>query len=93
MGKKKKEKVVDLKPEKISDEQLKKVQGFVNSINRGQLELGVMETRKHMLLHNIAGIQEELSSMQQEFQEQYGTFDINIQDGVINYAKDEPSDS
>ena len=93
MGKKKKEEVVDLKPEKISDEQLKKVQGFVNAINRGQLELGTMETRKHMLLHNIAGIQEELSGMQQEFQEQYGTFDINIQDGVINYAKDEPSDS
>jgi hypothetical protein len=93
MGKKKKEKVVDLKPEKISDEQLKKVQGFVNAINRGQLELGTMETRKHMLLHNIAKIQEELSGMQQEFQEQYGTFDINIQDGVINYAKDEPSDS
>ena len=93
MGKKKKEKVVDLKPQKITDEQLKKVQDTVNNINRGQLELGVMETRKHMLLHNIAAIQEQLTVMQDEFQEQYGTFDINIQDGTINYKEDEPSDS
>jgi len=92
MGKKK-DKVVDLKPEKISDEQLKKVQDTVNNINRGQLELGVMETRKHMLLHNVAAIQEQLTVMQNEFQEQYGTFDINIQDGTINYKEDEPSDS
>jgi hypothetical protein len=92
MGKKK-DKVVDLKPEKITDEQLKKVQDLVNTINRGQLELGVMETRKHMLLHNVAGIQEQLTVMQNEFQEQYGTFDINIQDGTINYQEDEPSDS
>ena len=93
MGKKKEEKVVDLKPQKITDEQLKKVQETVNNINRGQLELGVMETRKHMLLHNIAATQEQLTVMQDEFQEQYGTFDINIQDGTINYKEDEPSDS
>ena len=93
MGKKKKEKVVDLKPEKISDEQLKKVQDLINAINRGQLELGTIETRKHMMLHQVSGIQEQLSGMQKEFEEQYGTFDINIQDGTINYKEDEPSDS
>ena len=78
---------------KAVKEQLKKVQETVNNINRGQLELGVMETRKHMLLHNVAAIQEQLTVMQDEFQEQYGTFDINIQDGTINYKEDEPSDS
>jgi len=93
MGKKKKEKVVDLKPQKITDEQLKKVQDLINAINRGQLELGTIETRKHMMLHQVSGIQEQLSGMQKEFEEQYGTFDINIQDGTINYKEDEPSDS
>ena len=93
MGKKKKEEVVDLKPEKISDEQLKKVQDLINAINRGQLELGSIETRKHMMLHQISGIQEQLSGVQQEFQEQYGTFDVNVQDGTINYKEDGPSDS
>ena len=33
----KKEKVLDLKPEKITDEQLEKVQKTVNNMNRSQL--------------------------------------------------------
>ena len=91
MGKKK-EKVVDLKPQKITDEQLKKVQEVINAINRGQLELGGLETRKHMMLHQIGSIQDQLTVMQNEFKEEYGTVDINVQDGTINYS-DEPSDS
>ena len=93
MGKKKKEEVVDLKPEKITPEQLSNVQNTVNAINRSQMELGMLETRKHMMLHDIASIQEKLTVMQAEFEKEYGTFDINIQDGTINYKEDEPSDS
>jgi|TARA_R110002050_G_scaffold180531_2_gene314146 hypothetical protein len=92
MGKKK-EKVVDLKPQKITDEQLTKVQQVVNMMNRGQMDLGMIETRKHKLLHDVAAVQEQLTAMQGEFEKEYGTFDINIQDGTINYKKDEPSDS
>jgi len=86
----KKEKVVDLKPkaEKITDEQLKKVQDTVNSMNRSQLEIGSMELRKHDLLHGIAGLRDELTLLQKEFEKEYGTFDINIQDGTINYPKE-----
>jgi len=86
----KKEKVVDLKPkaEKITEEQLKKVQDTVNSMNRSQLEVGSMELRKHDLLHGIAGLRDQLTVLQKEFEEEYGTFDINIQDGTINYQED-----
>ena len=86
----KKQKVVDLKPkaEKITDEQLKKVQTIIDNINRLQLQIGIAETRKHNLLHNIAGVQDELTLMQAEFEKEYGTWDINIQDGVINYTKE-----
>ena len=88
MGKKKKEKVVDLKPEKISEEQLKKVQQIVNMMNRGQMDIGIMETRKHKIMHDIAAIQEQLTAMQGDFEKEYGTYDINIQDGTINYPKE-----
>jgi len=86
----KKEKVVDLKskPEKITPEQLKKVQDTVNGMNRSQLEIGSMELRKHDLLHGIAGLRDELTVLQKEFEKDYGTFDINIQDGTINYSKE-----
>ena len=77
-----------IKPEKITDEQLKKVQDTVNSINRTQLEIGSMEIQKHEMMHNIAGLRDELTLLQTEFQKDYGTFDINIQDGIINYPKE-----
>ena len=77
-----------IKPEKITDEQLKKVQDSVNNINRAQLEIGSMELRKHEMMHNIAGLRDELTLLQTEFEKDYGTFDINIQDGVINYPKE-----
>ena len=77
-----------IKPEKITDEQLKKVQDTVNSINRAQLEIGSMEIQKHEMMHNIAGLRDELTLLQTEFQKDYGTFDINIQDGIINYPKE-----
>ena len=93
MGKKKKEEVVDLKPQKITDEQLGEVQKIVNAMNRGQMELGMLETRKHNMLHEVAVIQDKLAKMQGEFEKEYGTFDINIQDGTINYKDDEPSNS
>ena len=88
------DKIVDLKPkaEKITDEQLKKVQGIVNAINRAQLDLGMLETRKHGMLHNIATIQDQLTIMQGEFEKEYGTFDINIQDGTIKYKEDVEAD-
>tara|TARA_Y100000296_G_C5090206_1_gene214453 strand:- start:85 stop:399 length:315 start_codon:yes stop_codon:yes gene_type:complete len=84
----KKEKLVNLKPEKITNEQLEKLQQTVNNINRFQLEIGIAETRKHSLLHQIAGIQDELTLMQEEFEKDYGTIDINIHDGNINYPEE-----
>jgi len=77
-----------IKPEKITDEQLAKVQESVNNLNRSQLEIGAMEVKKHELMHQVAGLRDELTVLQTEFEKEYGTFDINIQDGIINYPKE-----
>jgi len=82
-----------IKPEKITDEQLSKVQDTVNNINRAQLEIGSVELKKHELMHNIAGLREALTLLQKEFEKEYGTFDINIQDGTINYPEDGKANS
>jgi len=81
-----------IKPEKITDEQLKKVQDTVNSINIAQLEIGSVELKKHEMMHQIAGLRDELTLLQTEFDKEYGTFDINIQDGTINYSEDGEAD-
>ena len=89
-----KEKIVDLKakPQKITDEQLTKVQDTVNGINRAQLEIGNIEVRKHEMMHQIAGLRDNLTLLQGEFEKEYGTFDIDIQTGVINYKEDGEAD-
>jgi FtsZ-binding cell division protein ZapB len=77
--------VEDARPVSISEEQLKKVQELVNSINRAQMEIGSNEVKKHGLMHQVSGVQEKLNEVQAELKEQYGTVDININDGMINY--------
>ena len=83
------EKVVDLAPkaEKVTTEQLQKIRSIVDRINSTQLNIGQLEARKHQLLHQIAGTNDELALIQNELQEQYGTNDISIMDGTINYPK------
>ena len=77
-----------VKPEKITDEQLQKVQTLINDINRSQMELGQMETKKHAILHHISTLQEAVGDVRGEFEKVYGTADINIHDGIINYPKE-----
>ena len=44
-----------------------------------------LETAKHEMVHRIAGFKDELTLLQDEFKKAYGTYDININDGAINY--------
>ena len=86
--KKKTEEIVDLKPEKVTPEQLEKVQSVINDINKAQIEIGQMETKKHAIMHHISALQEAVGKIKDEFEKEYGTADINIQDGIINYPKE-----
>ena len=80
------------KSEKITDKQLEKVQTLINDINRSQIELGQMETKKHAILHHISSLQEAIGVIREEFEKDYGTSDINIQDGIINYPENGEAD-
>lgn len=81
-----------IKETNITEEQLTRLQATVSHMNQMQTTLGVMETRKHRLLHEIGSVQDGLTNLQNEFMEQYGSIDINIQTGEINYG-DEQVDS
>ena len=90
MAKTKKETNKVEKPTKISNEHLSKMQDIINNLNRGQMEIGSIETRKHALLHHVTSFQEELSKVQEELKKEYGTDNINIHTGEINH--DEQTD-
>ena len=82
-----------VKPEKITAEQLEKVQAVINDINKSQIEIGQMETKKHAIMHHISALQEAVGEIREEFEKEYGTADINIQDGIINYKDNVKADS
>jgi len=81
------DRIIDLKPkaDQITEKQLERLQALVKVINKNQNDLGVLETRKHVILHGILEYQDGLAMMQKEFQEQYGTTNINIVDGKISH--------
>tara|TARA_R110002012_G_scaffold281920_1_gene471508 strand:- start:14 stop:286 length:273 start_codon:yes stop_codon:yes gene_type:complete len=81
----KKEKVVDLKPTSVTEEQLKSIQEVVSQINQYNLEIGRIEGRKHGLLHGLTTTQETLSGIQKNLEKEYGTVNVNIETGEINY--------
>jgi len=83
-----KEEVVDLKPQNVTEEELKNLQNLVNAMNRAQMEVGNLESRKHSILHQVTGLQTQMQTMQKTFEEVYGKVDINITDGTINYPED-----
>ena len=76
-----------IKPEKISNEQLSKLQDTINLLNRAQMQIGVLHTNIHQLSHNVDEMNNQLTLMQSEFEKEYGTKDINISDGTINYEQ------
>ena len=86
-----KEKMVDLKPkvDKISDEHLKELQGIVNIINNVQFNVGKIEMQKHNLLHELAISQKKIVEMQDVLSKEYGSFDINVADGTVNWPKED----
>ena len=88
----KKEKLVDLKPEKVTPSQLEKIQKTVSDINRAQMEVGRLETTKHNIMHQIVVMQNELKQIQDELEKDYGTVNINIEDGTIQYPEDGETD-
>ena len=88
----KKEKVVDLKPQNITEEELKNLQDLVNTLNRVQIEIGSIESRKHGLLHQVISLQQQMQTLQKGFEELYGKVDINITDGTIAYPEDVEAD-
>ena len=87
----KKEELVDLKPkaDKISEEHLKEMQEVVNVINNMQFKVGQLEGQKHGLLHELGLSQKKILDLQDVFSKEYGSNDINIADGTINWPKED----
>lgn len=89
---KKKPKAINLKPTKITDEELKVIKTFVDTLNQLQMKVGGLEVQKGMLVQEIVKTQANLYKNNEKLKETYGDVSVNIQDGTIkDLPKDEKS--
>lgn len=77
---------------KITDEQLQTIVKHQKEMNGLLVNIGLLESQKHGLLHQIAEVNKELEGFKVELQNQYGEVNINIEDGTYTLIeKDEPT--
>tara|TARA_X000001382_G_scaffold100861_1_gene75514 strand:- start:93 stop:374 length:282 start_codon:yes stop_codon:yes gene_type:complete len=88
MGKKAKIKNLTPKAEKVSKEHLEQLQGIVNKINTIQFSIGRMESQKHTALHDLHVANDSIVLMQQTLIKEYGSYDVDLRDGTINWSNE-----
>ena len=93
MAKTKTPKVTNLRPEKISEEQLTSMQSLISKINKVTFDLGTVQAKNHELLHVHGMTNNEITKLQEQLEKQYGTIDIDIKDGTIKYKDSESHNS
>ena len=86
-----KEKILDVKErkDKVSEEHLKEMVEIANKIKALQFNIGRIEAQKHKLLHELSLGNDTISLVQDKMMKEYGSYDINLTDGTINWPKDE----
>ena len=66
---------------KITAEQLEKLVKNQKELNGMLVNIGVLESQKHSLLHQLAEINKESEEFKSELQAEYGSININLEDG------------
>ena len=65
---------------KITDEQLEVITKHQKDLNKSLTNIGFLETQKHSLLHEYAGIVDDIEKYKKELEDVYGAININIED-------------
>ena len=77
---------------KIKEEELKTIQEQQTKLNDLLNKIGVLEANKHGLLHEMAGVNQEIEKFKKELEKEYGAININLEDGTyteINKEEEE----
>ena len=74
---------------KITQEELNKIQDQQGQLTELISRIGVLETQKHHLLHEIGAINEKVEEAKKELEAKYGQVNINIEDGSYEEIKEE----
>ena len=67
---------------KIKEEELKLIQEQQKQLNELVNNIGLLESQKHGLLHEIAGVNKEIEDYKEVLEAEYGAININLEDGT-----------
>jgi len=70
---------------KIKEEELLLIQEQQKQLNELVHNIGMLESQKHGLLHDIAGANKEIEDYKEVLETEYGSIEINLEDG--SYTK------
>jgi predicted nucleic acid-binding Zn-ribbon protein len=78
---------------KITVEQLDTVVKGQKELNSLLVNIGVLESQKHSLLHQIAEVNKFNEEFKNALQEQYGAININLEDGSYTEVENSSSEA
>tara|TARA_R100000951_G_C2560704_1_gene155507 strand:- start:160 stop:399 length:240 start_codon:yes stop_codon:yes gene_type:complete len=73
---------------KVTEEELKEIQGLQTNLYKLTTDIGVLETQKHAVLHELAGVNQKQEEFKKVLEEKYGSININLQDGTFELQKE-----
>jgi len=78
-----------MEEKKLTEKELKVIVDNQNELHRLTTNVGIAETQKHALLHEIAGVNQKLEEVKKEIEEKYGTISVNLSDGTFETIEKE----
>lgn len=74
---------------KITEEQLETIRDHQQKLSKTVTNIGFLETQKHGLLHEYAGLVDDIEKYKLELEKEYGAVNINIEDGSYTVIEKE----
>ena len=75
---------------KIKEEQLNKIRSQQEQLNKLISQVGTLEANKHALLHNMAGVNQDIEEFKKELEKEYGAINVNVETGEYTEIEKEP---
>ena len=74
---------------KIKEKELKTIQEQQTKLNELVHNIGLLESQKHGLLHEIAGANKDIEEYKTVLEKEYGAININVEDGTYTEIEED----
>ena len=74
---------------KIKEEELKTIQEQQAKLNELVHNIGLLESQKHGLLHEIAAANKDIEEYKTVLEKEYGAININVEDGTYTEIEED----